>query len=306
MSEQLLLDIIMTTYNQENYIAEAIQSVLLQKVNFPFRLIIGEDCSTDKTNSICKKYAEKYPSIIILLENNKNIGLVKNYKQCFEKSDAKYIAFLEGDDYWTDPNKIMMQIRILESDKDVGLVHANCNILIEEKAKIKQTPIKIVNKCIEFQGYIYNNLIHNNFIYACSAMFRRDLISINEFDYLIQKKLLTIDYHLWLTISLTHKISYISENVGVYRVSMQSISNNFNFEKQVLFAKTKRDIIINFISKNPIPHYSIKDANNEYNMSLLLKAISSLDIKNARKYIKEFSVNGIYLVFKKVFLQKIP
>ena len=90
----------------------------MQKTSFPFKLFIGEDCSTDKTLEICKKYEAKHPNTIELLINSRNLGGPENasrvYLACFS-SGAKYTAMLEGDDYWINPNKLQKQVNFFRS-----------------------------------------------------------------------------------------------------------------------------------------------------------------------------------------------
>ena len=120
-----MLDVIMPAYNHEQFIAQAIESVLMQECSYHYRLIIGEDCSTDGTRLICQQFADQYPERILLIGHESNSGIAQNYKSLFEAASAKYIAILEGDDYWTDKHKLQKQIQILESDGDIGLVHGN-------------------------------------------------------------------------------------------------------------------------------------------------------------------------------------
>jgi len=98
------------TYNHEKYISEAIDSFLMQETDFPFEILIGEDCSTDGTRKIIDAYIEKYPNIIKLITAENNVGMIQNIKRTFEASIGFYIAFCEGDDYWTDTKKLQIQI----------------------------------------------------------------------------------------------------------------------------------------------------------------------------------------------------
>jgi len=101
MSEYLV-DIVIGSFNHEQFITEAIESVLDQKTNFPFRLIIGDDGSTDNTQYIIRKYARKYPQIINTILYKENKGLIgKNVmrRKLYESCNAKYLTILEGDDY---------------------------------------------------------------------------------------------------------------------------------------------------------------------------------------------------------------
>ena len=104
-------------YNHEKYIAQAIESVLEQKTNFPYRLIIADDHSTDGTPGICAEYARKYPETILCILQDLNYGIIRNYECAFNTCTAKYIAILEGDDYWIDSLKLQKQLSILENKK---------------------------------------------------------------------------------------------------------------------------------------------------------------------------------------------
>jgi glycosyltransferase involved in cell wall biosynthesis len=111
----------MITYNHEKFIAQAIESVMMQKTNFPIELIIGEDCSTDNTRAICIEYQKKYPKIIELQLPEINKGMTRNCIENMLAAKGKYIALCEGDDYWTDPLKLQKQVDFLEANPDYSL-----------------------------------------------------------------------------------------------------------------------------------------------------------------------------------------
>lgn len=120
-----IVNICMITYNHEKYITEAIEGVLMQKTTFPIQLIIGEDCSTDKTRKICEEYKKKYPNIIKLLPKlEHNIGMMANFINTLRACKGKYIAICEGDDFWIDENKLQMQFDILEKNSQYSLVYS--------------------------------------------------------------------------------------------------------------------------------------------------------------------------------------
>lgn len=110
------VSVCMITYNHESYISKAIEGILHQKTNFNFEIIIGEDFSTDKTRFICKTYQSKYPDKIKLLLPQKNTGVQENFINTLLACCGKYIAFCEGDDFWTDPLKLQKQIDFLEDN----------------------------------------------------------------------------------------------------------------------------------------------------------------------------------------------
>ena len=109
-----IVSVCMTTYNHEQYIVQAIESVLSQRVNFAVEVVIGEDCSTDNTLAICREYEAKYPECIRIVTSENNIGMHANYRRTIEACRGKYIAMLDGDDYFTDPDKLQMQIDALK------------------------------------------------------------------------------------------------------------------------------------------------------------------------------------------------
>ncbi|MDI2586532.1 glycosyltransferase family 2 protein [Psychrobacillus sp. NEAU-3TGS] len=129
-----------TTYNHENYIADAIESFLSQKTNFNYEILIGEDCSTDNTKQIVEKYAKMYSEKIKLITSSHNVGARKNSLRLIENSKGKYIAECEGDDYWTDPYKLQRQVDYMEN-------HPDCSLCFHS-AEIIQAPDKSTGRMI--------------------------------------------------------------------------------------------------------------------------------------------------------------
>src|SRR6266542_522725 len=123
-----LVDVNLITYNHENFVAKAIESVLEQQTNFAYRLIIGDDCSTDNTQSIIRSYAQQYPERIQTLlalehrgiEHQDRVGM-----QVLRLSTAKYVALLDGDDYWTDRHKLQKQVDFLNTNTEFALCFHN-------------------------------------------------------------------------------------------------------------------------------------------------------------------------------------
>lgn len=124
-SEEIIVSVCMITYNHQKFISEAIEGVLMQKTTFPIELIIGEDCSTDATRSICIDYQNKYPDIIKLQLPDTNKGMMRNFIENMQAATGRYIALCEGDDYWTDPYKLQKQVEFLEANKDYSIVSHN-------------------------------------------------------------------------------------------------------------------------------------------------------------------------------------
>ena len=124
--KEKLLSVVTITYNHEKFITKTIEGVLMQQVNFPIELILAEDCSTDNTRAICRRYAEQYPELIRLITSESNVGAVANERRAMLAARGKYIAFCEGDDYWTDPLKLQKQVGFLESHPDYSVTFHRC------------------------------------------------------------------------------------------------------------------------------------------------------------------------------------
>ncbi|MFA6308365.1 MAG: glycosyltransferase [Clostridia bacterium] len=132
---EILVSVVCLAYNQENYIKDAIESFLMQKTNFTFEIIIHDDASTDKTRDIIREYSLKYPDVIKLIiqkENQYSKG-ERILKFIVPEIKGKYIAFCEGDDYWTDPSKLQLQTDYLESHPEYSMcVHAADRVSVDK------------------------------------------------------------------------------------------------------------------------------------------------------------------------------
>lgn len=119
--DDVRVSVCMVTYNQKKYIAQAIESVLMQKTNFKFQLLIGDDASTDGTTEIVREYAEKYPDIIKPIFHEKNEGPFNNSRSLYCAAKTEFVAILDGDDYWTDEHKLQDQIDFLDTNKSFNI-----------------------------------------------------------------------------------------------------------------------------------------------------------------------------------------
>lgn len=208
--ESIYVSVFMLAYNQELYITQAIDGVLMQKTNFPVVLVIGEDHSTDGTRDICRSYAAKYPDKIKLLLNETNLGLGTNYVKTYGQCTGKYVAICDGDDYWTDPLKLQKQVDFLENQPDFEIVFTNNkNIYPGGKKEIRKV------EGIPYESS-FNELVSVNYITSVTALFRRKPLSSGMEDLI--RKLPYGDWptYLWVTRD-GGKIRFLDEVTSVYR-----------------------------------------------------------------------------------------
>ena len=119
------------TYNHERFLAQAIESVLMQKTDFDVELVIGEDCSTDATRAIAKDYEQRYPGRIRVITPSNNLGIMPNLMATMAACCGEYLALLEGDDYWTDATKLQRQVDALRANEDCALCFHDAEIFYD-------------------------------------------------------------------------------------------------------------------------------------------------------------------------------
>lgn len=170
------LSVLVTTYNHEKYIAEAIESVLDQKVDFPFEIVISDDYSTDRTRSIIQEYYIRYPSQIKLLLPPQNLGLTKNLQHGLLGCQGEYVAILEGDDYWLSRYKLQRQVAFLDQHPSCSFCFNGLLLLLEEQQIYREHQIPILCKQTFFttQELILNNFISN----FSTCMYRNSVIKL--------------------------------------------------------------------------------------------------------------------------------
>ncbi len=134
-NNKIKVSVVVATYNHEKYIGHTLESIVTQKVNFEFEVLVGEDCSTDGTAKIVKEYAEKYPDIIVPFFREKNLGMFGNIPELMTHAKGEYIAFIEGDDYWIDKCKLQKQVDFLDSHKDYVACFGKCIIVDEHDVR---------------------------------------------------------------------------------------------------------------------------------------------------------------------------
>lgn len=205
------VSVCVVTYNQENYIAECLESLVTQQTNFKFEIIIGEDCSTDGTRAVVQSYVERYPSLIVPLFYKNNIGAVENIKQVYKKAKGKYIAHMDGDDIAL-PGKLQKQFDALE-------LHSDCNVCTHDVYKIDGLGRNIKSSISFPEGeYSLFDLYCNFPFFAHSSKMFRNNYNVIFWDGLLNENyILDLDIHIANLID--GNIYHIGDYYGKYRVN---------------------------------------------------------------------------------------
>ena len=292
----IMVSVFMLTYNHEKYIGKAIESVVSQETNFIYELIIGEDCSLDNTRQIVQKYQQQYPNIVKPIFNEHNIGVSKNAQNVRDSCNGKYIAFLDGDDYWSDKHKLQKQVDFLESNPDYGMVHTDVDILDQEKNLIT----KNVNKSrkINFpSGNILTDYLKNEnlFIKPVTAVIRNSIFKRAANYTLIKEKGWVLeDLPIYLEIAANTKIKYLDCSTAVYRLLNESSSRTRNKQKQHNFHLSVYDIRYYFWEKYSKDEIVKKSIDRKYVSMLMGDAYKMNDIKQSKYSLQKHKELGQY------------
>lgn len=210
VNNEIMVSVCVVTYNQENYIAECLESLVTQKTDFKFEIIIGEDCSTDSTRSIVEKYVEKYPNIIVPLFYEKNLGPTENIKQVYKIARGKYIAHMDGDDL-AMPYKLQAQFNILEKNKD-------CIICSHDMIAINNLSQQNNFQPWRFPEGRYNvvDLLRQLPFFAHSSKMFRNKFYSDYWEKVINHNY-TLDIEIHYQQALEGDIYHIGKNLGCYR-----------------------------------------------------------------------------------------
>lgn len=220
MDKKPLLSVALITYNQEDFIAECLEGMVHQQTNFPFEIVVGEDCSTDSTRAICIAYKEKYPDLIRLIFPENNLGMMGNWINTINSCEGKYVAICEGDDYWTDNSKLQKQVDFLETNPSFSMCSTAAQRYYYERfwdAPISKEVLTTKDILAEDWG-----------IMTATIVFRKEMLEMPQWFSQVKNG----DYSLQLLLSLKGNIGCISDVTSVYRQHLGGVSNSLTAFKQ--------------------------------------------------------------------------
>ncbi len=241
MEDRPLVSIVTIAYNLENYLGEAIESVLMQKVKFSYELVIGEDCSKDKTLQIAMDYQSRYPDKIRVLRREKNLGLTPNCVDTHNHCRGKYIALLDGDDYWTDENKLQMQVDFMETHPEYSGCAHQSSIIRGDASNF----VKLFGPQEDMELNVDDMITHRKF-HTSSLLYKREIwqkcggipvgISSNE-------------RAIYPMLSIFGPVHYMKENMCVYRLAPTGLNSKITcreLETDLLMLPWLKNIDKNF------------------------------------------------------------
>lgn len=231
-----LVSVCMTAYNHEAYIVQAIESILAQQAAFDVELVIGEDCSTDRTAEICRDYAAKYPDRVRLVTSAQNVGMHANYRRTIEACRGRYIALCDGDDWWCDPLKLQKQVDMLESEPACGVCCTRSERRFEATGRAEVYP-PVTHT--DFDRMLFKNTVEN-----CTAVARREQVlqyyaEVRPWEH---PEWLTDDQPMWIWFACRSRIRMLDTVTAVHRMLPQSVSQSGQYRRKIAFCDSLMDI----------------------------------------------------------------
>lgn len=288
----MILSVGILTYNQEKYIRQCLDAVMMQKVDFEYEIVVGDDASSDGTQDILREYGAKYPGKFVLLLGEKNEGISMNYKKVLSTCKGKYIALCEGDDYWTDVHKLQVQVDFLEKHPDYGFV-GTYNTLLFPDGTVKDDPYDYFPEPEregnwELYGDVFEYAKCGPVTRTVSLCFRRKLIE----DY-IQYVGMGNDMVLQTILAKHSLFAKHSASMCVYRQGGVS-TDKLSIEKQLYYNRWFVDNRL--LQKRLFPedcNWNEDELADRETYILLKDAISSRKVSEALRYKKQLK-SAIY------------
>ena len=238
--ETPLVSVCMTTYNHEAYLRQAVESILAQETSFDVELVLGDDCSADSTAAICREYAAKYPGRVRFVTGERNVGWRANYRRTFEACRGKYVAYCDGDDWWSDPRKLQMQADLLESDPSCGMCYTRASNYYQNTG--------LTEPDHEEHFTDFDRLLCRLTIANCATLARRDLIARYYAEVRPDEhpEWLTDDAPMWLWFAVCSRVRYLPAITAVHRRLPQSVSHSTEYPRRIAFCDSLMDISLWF------------------------------------------------------------
>lgn len=226
-SRNVKVSVAMITYNHEQFIAQAIEGVLMQRTDFAYELIIGEDCSTDGTRAIVRAYGEKYPGLVRPLLSNRNQGGYANFLATWRACRGQYVALCEGDDYWTHARKLQEQVDFLDRNPDCTICFHDIQVVFEDGSR----PPRIRRPVVVKHKYALVDLLRGNFVPTCSAMVRGGVVDdFPDWFYGVSVG----DWPFLVLHARYGKIGYLDKTMASYRVHSGGVWGGTSSEQRML------------------------------------------------------------------------
>lgn len=281
--ENPYVSVVITSCNREQYIGQAIDSVLSQECEFPIEIVIGDDCSTDNSRTLLKTYKEKYPDIIVLKLHESHIGLGANWASACQMARGRNIACLDDDDYWCDNHRLQEMVDYMDSHPDCGLVYTNRWILDVVTGKKK-----VANTSIPADADMLDYMLNTGFpICFSSVLLRRSMLDahVNLDDY-IRFRFPIQDWPTAVLLASHCTFHYMDIPGVVYRSHSGSMSQPETYDQVTNKCDRERVMYAYIMDKLHLP-FDEQGWDRHVNHLLMALAYKRGDYAEAKRYAKQ-------------------
>lgn len=272
------LSIYSPVYNQEEYIEEMLDGILMQKTDFQFQVVVTDGCSTDNTRSILKKYANKHDNIKLFFRESNSVQNVKSF-QAVDSIRTKYVTICEGDDYWTDPYKLQKQVDFLDANTDYSICFHPVNVVYEDGRPSWILPEGIPS----VTGF--SDLMQKNYIATNSVVYRW-IFTQEKASLSFPVGIISGDYYWHLLHAKKGKIKMLPDIMGVYRKHSGGIWSSLTDDER--HAKWGLEEVMFFDAANRLGEFQydkkMKKEINNIITSLIRTNSADILLKIAEKY----------------------
>lgn len=282
-----MVSVITTVYNHELFITKALAGVLNQKVNFDMEYIISDDSSTDGTREKILDFlhSNSLPHSVQYIRHERNKGMKENFVWTLKQCKGKYIAICEGDDYWTDENKLQMQVDFLENWGNAAIgVFTTCMILDDKLGSLNNWYYPL-----EKRKYTEKDILYDLVIPTCTMLFQN--LNSDQYDELNNPNYIYPDMILWLTLLDKGSVFCIPVPTAIYRRHHSSVTARMTIEDQVNLLKQHEEISKNFSETvRELESIFIQRQSLILSLKFLLRGNLAFSKNYAKKYIQNVTI----------------
>ena len=238
-----LASIFLPTYNHAAYVEQALESCLGQKTSFPFEIIAADDASPDGTGDILRQWAARHPQIVLSIQP-RNTGGTKNFMDAMRLIRGRYVAFCEGDDFWTAPDKLEKQVRFLEENPDFSVCCHRVEMVFGKERDAPENRRYVYKDCtsqdprIQAGEFFADEAVANYYFQTGSFCFRWRFQ--DGFPHWFEHRML-YDHYLFLLHAVEGKIKYFDEPMSCWRRHESGYSWLQTIDKGIFFQKELHD-----------------------------------------------------------------
>ena len=285
MENNIQVSVFCSAYNHEKYIRQALDGFVMQKTNFAFEVIVHDDASTDGTADIIREYEKKYPEIIKPIYQTENLqkkGISRLFAFMLPAARGKYIAICEGDDYWTDPDKLQKQFDYMENHSDCSLVAHTASTYHEDTKKFVPYTTKFDFTVPENRNVSTAMLISDHLIFPTASMFYKKEYYIRNRDFVTTIK--SYDYVVKILLSSQGRVHVLPDNMSVYRKGSDGSWSERILNNPERFMTHIKESVENLNKINEYTDYRFDSEFKVANLNRMFDAYYALsDIKTLKK-----------------------